>query len=108
MRRIMMMVRDNKMIKCVQDIRSQAYFEHVVAEAARRGMQVNDQKTGLLCFSAAVSFDAEAALDVRQGGRITSSKSLKVLRFTFDADTGCASHVDRIAAKMRSRTWALL
>ena len=102
------MVRDNKMFKCVQDVHSQAYFDHVVEEAARRGMQVNDQKAGLLCFSAAISFEAEAALDVRQGGRITSSKSLKVLGFTFDADIGCSSHIDQVAAKLRSRTWALI
>ena len=91
----------------MQDPNSQAYFEHVVIEAVKRGMTVNDAKTGLLCFSAAKSFTAGASLCTRDGGQVSWKETLKVFGFTFDSDAGCSTHEERIAARMRSRSWAL-
>ena len=72
MREEMMMSEDNVLRKYCHDPESQAMFDHVCEEAARRGMMVNQDKTGLICFSAATSFDPRVVLYGANGSRIDS------------------------------------
>ena len=71
-------------------------------------MQVNQQKTALLCISAATSFKASAVLRGRGGEEIHSAERVKILGFMIDADGGYSSHVDGVVRSLRSKTWALL
>ena len=78
----------------VQDL-----FTHIVARAKTRGMQVNAQKTGLLCVSGAISYKARAHLYDEGGQEIKSEAGLKVLGFRFDSDGGIWTHVNYIKGR---------
>ena len=70
-------------------------------------MRVNDSKTKLMCISAANSFEVKARLKDRHGSPIESVDSFKVLGVTLQCNGKFDQHVNNIAKKMRSRTWAL-
>ena len=59
---------------------------YLVIKSAERGMVVNDQKTLLMCISAAVSFEARAVIYDSNGQPIRSAKSMKLLGYTLDSN----------------------
>ena len=63
-------------------------------------------KTGLMLVSAATSFEARVRVQVN-GQTITRTDSIKILGVTLDSDLSFRTHVEKIAAKARSKTWAL-
>ena len=73
----------------------------------KRGMVVNDQKTGLMCISASRSFDSRAVLKGGKGEEITGLDCLKFLGFTLDADCSITTHIDKTCKNLRARKWAL-
>ena len=103
----MLVNEDGSFCKVTTAAESQNMFNHLCGRAEERGMLVNDSKTGLMCVSVARSFEAKAVLRGRNGEEIESSGSLKFLGFTLDQDCSVGSHVEALAAKLRSRTWAL-
>ena len=98
---------DGSFCKVTTAAESQNMFNHSCRRAEERGMAVNDSKTSLMCFSVARNFEAQAVLTGRNGEKIEGRDSLKFLGFTLDADCSVNSHVESLAAKIRSRTWAL-
>ena len=108
MRKERLLIQDGVQMKCCHNPKSQAMFDHITREADLRGMKVNHAKTGLICFSADVSFKPSAVLYGGDGSVIPSKENIKILGFTFDADGGCSTHIENLAKKMRRRTWALL
>ena len=86
---------------------AQDMLRHITRRAGERGMQVNDSKTGLMCISAARTFIARAALKGRNNETINSTQSLKFLGLTLDQNCTFGTHVEAVAAKLRSKTWLL-
>ena len=93
--------------KDVNPPKSQIMFDHISKCATDRGMIVNKKKTGLMCTSAAVSFEPRAHLRDEDGSQISSQKSLKVLGFTFDSDASVKTQANAVKSKLRARTWTL-
>ena len=88
MRKEHLLVEEGKKFKCIHDSQSQVMFDHVSKEATERGMIVNDQKTVLMCVSAATSFQARAVLYERNDEEIRSSDKMKILGYTMNAVRG--------------------
>ena len=106
MRQARLLTEDGAFFKEIVDIRTQNHLERVTARAEERGMLINASKTGLMLVSAATSFEARVRVQVG-GETIKGSNSLKILGVTIDSDLSFRSHIERIAAKMRAKTWAL-
>ena len=81
-------------------------LEHVKKNAEKKGLKVNEQKTGLMCISAARSFQASVTIDYN-GQEVKGQETMKVLGVTLDSDCSFRTHVDNVSKKLRSRTWAL-
>ena len=107
MRKQRLLIRNGEHLKLCHDPVSQAMFDHVTRRAEERGMLVNEDKTGLICLSAAVTYKPRAVIYGKEGSTIESKDQLKLLGFTIDMDGGCRSHVNAIILKIRWRTWAL-
>ena len=69
-------------------------------------MAINASKTGLMLVSAASSFEAKTSLKLN-GQKITGSSSLRILGVTIDDDMSFKSHIEKIAVRTSSKTWAL-
>ena len=48
--------------KTIHSVESQAILDNIIKNAGEKGMMVNDDKTSLLCVSAATSFEAAVVL----------------------------------------------
>ena len=70
-------------------------------------MVVNEEKTVLMCVSAATSFKAGAVLQARDGSQIKSVDKMNILGCTVDADESFSTRVENVRARMRKRTWTL-
>ena len=81
-------------------------LEHIRKKAELKGMKVNEPKTGLMCVSAARSFEAKAAINFN-GQRVSGTESMKILGVTLDRDCSFGSHVQEVSTKLRMKTWAL-
>ena len=87
--------------------KTQAHFRTVEYNAENRGMQINNEKTVMLCVSAARSYVPECYIHTSRNDRITSTNTLKVLGFTFGNEPNVKAHVAVLLRKFRSRIWAL-
>ena len=63
-------------------------------------MKVNEDKTQVLCVSAATTSSVESYINANTK-RITSGDSLKILGFWFGTDTGVETHVKKLEEKFR-------
>ena len=106
MKKAKLLVEDNKFFKEVVDTRTQELLSHVANKAEELGMAINAEKTGLMLVSAATSFEARTRLNLG-GQTVLGKESLKVLGVTLEGDLSFQEHVDKIAAKTRSKSWAL-
>ena len=93
--------------KSANPSRTQDLFDHIVRSATSKGMVVNEKKTGLMCISAATSFDPRMHLKGGDGAQIDGVDRLKVLGFFIDKDGGVWSQVNAVCARLRARSWAL-
>ena len=67
--------------------KSEAYFNHVYRRAGEIGMKVNEEKTQILCISAAKNSKVESYINA-PSARIRSGEQLKILGFWFDERPG--------------------
>ena len=81
-------------------------FDRVVKGADPKGMKLNQQKTVLLCISAARSYTPLTYLNI-ENDVIISGKKLKLLGFNFDTVPSAGAHVRSILQKVRYRTWII-
>ena len=85
------------------DILTQNMFRRVVRKATSRGMVVNSSKTKLLCISDAQTYRAEAFFFDRDGNKLETVGSMKVLGFHMDHRPSCHAHVEALRRRMRER-----
>ena len=82
-------------------------FKAVREEAGRISMTVNDSKTQLLCISGNLDNDISTYIRPDETTEIVSGRELKLLGFWFGTRPNANLHVQKMAAKFRSRLWAL-
>ena len=101
-----MLVENGRYFKSITDERTQALVGHIASNAEAKGMAINQAKTGLMCVSAATSFDTQVRIDV-QGVTVNGMDSMNILGLRLDRDCSFKSHIRSLAAKLRSKTWTL-
>ena len=106
MRRATLLVNDGVFFKDIVDLKTQALLTHIANKAKAKGMAINAAKTGLMLVSAASSFDPRVRIKL-EGETVTGQERMKILGVTVDKDASFRSHVEDLAARMRSKTWAL-
>ena len=94
-------------IRSKHAVQAQNVFRHLVREAEVIGMKVNTDKTGMVCFSDAAVYKAEAFIDDADGQRIRCGETLKALGMRFSSKPDMSTHVDWILKSLRSRLWML-
>ena len=82
-----------------------ALFSGHVSEHIK-GMKINPSKNGLLCISAARSYLPRTFIDLG-GGNFFSSKTVKLLGFTFSTTPIPEAHIQTILKKARYRSWQI-
>ena len=100
-------VEKGALVREIHPVRSQALLEHIVDRSAAQGMVVNDNKTTLMCVSAATSYKARAVLKDRNNNTIRSEDTMKILGCNIDATCGMGTQAENVRKKLRSRTWGL-
>ena len=103
MRKARLLVENGTFFKEVVDICSQRLLSHIAERANQRGMAINAGKTGLMLVSAISSFEARVRLEVADQ-TVTGKDSMKLLGVTLDKDTSFSTHVEKLAARLRSKT----
>ena len=91
LRRAPLLVEDGIFFRTIRDPGMDGLLAHLARNAADRGMVINEKKTGLICISAATSFDTRVEV-VINGQKITGSQSIKVLGLTIDRDYSFKTH----------------
>ena len=69
-------------------------------------MLENEAKTGLLCVSAASSFDASVKVNF-DGQEVKGTDFIKILGVTLNKDCSFSTHVTYVGKKLRAKTWCL-
>ena len=87
--------------------KTQDHFRTVERNAISRGMKINNNKTKMLCISAAKTYDPVAFISTSDGTTISSTDSMKVLGFTFDSSPTVKAHLQVTQRKFKCRMWAL-
>ena len=90
----------------VHATQAQSLFDAVASGAASKGMRLNEEKTKLVCISAARSYKAVTFIKLKDDV-IMSGPKLKLLGFHFDSSPSPAAHVKMILKKVRYRTWII-
>ena len=88
-------------------VASQNVFRMIVRNAERKGMKVNTSKTGMLCVSDSLNTENHAYLYDRDGEKIESGNSLKVLGWHFSPKPTVGAHIDALKRRFRERYWTL-
>ena len=81
-------------------------LEHIATKAKQRGMLVNEAKTTLMCFSAAISFKTSTEISF-QGVQVNGQREVKLLGVTLDEKCSFAKHAITVKNKLRAKLWAL-
>ena len=87
----------------IHAVQAQGLFDGVRGVAEQKGMQLNPQKTTLLCMSAARTFKPKTYIEF-DGDVILSSPTCRLLGFHFSERPGVSAHVDEILKKVRYPT----
>ena len=87
-------------------VQAQELFDRVRHVAKEKGMQLNAQKTTLLCLSAATSYDAKTYINC-DSDIILSSSKCRLLGFHFDGTPSVGAHVREVLKKVRYRMWSI-
>ena len=70
-------------------------------------MKVNEKKTQILCIHANNNNHVSSHIETSNNGRISSSKTLKILGFTFSSEPNANEHVTGVINKLYSKLWTL-
>ena len=89
------------------DVLTQNMFRRIVEKATSWGMVVNSGKTKLLCVSDSQTYRAGAHIFDRDGNKLSSGKSIKILGFHMDSRPSCHAHIEALGRRMRERVWIL-
>ena len=92
--------------KAVSDPDTERLLNHIATRAEAKGMVINKKKTGLMCVSAATSFDSRVSVCV-QDETIIGSSTMRILGVLLDKDCTFKSHVKNLRSRLRSKTWIL-
>ena len=95
--------------KCELRVRAKAsenLFEKINLLASDIGMQVNGQKTQMLCIHPCVHNKVSTHL-VHQNAKIQSGQDMKILGFTFDKRPNANKHVEVLIERFYNRLWTL-
>ena len=106
MRRARLLLDGEEYFKEVTDNRTQDLLGHIAANAEAKGMAINASKTGLMLVSAASSFDARVKVQISDE-TVHGQEHMRILGVTVDRDASFKTHVNKLAKKLRSKTWAL-
>ena len=87
-------------------IKSERLFARINTLAGEIGMQVNSQKTQMLCINPRNHLEINTYLE-HNNELITSSDTMKILGFTFDSRPNASRHVETTIEKFHSRLWTL-
>ena len=98
---------NGKKIKTRLAPRSQNAFRCITRRAWEKGMLVNSLKTQMLVVSDAVNYTPVAYITDRDGVRIESTQSMKVLGFNFSNKPTMHAHVNAVLSKIRQKYWSL-
>ena len=88
-------------------IKSQSLFNTIEFNAAQRGMIVNNNKTKMMCISAARTYVPASYIITTSGERIDTDKTMKILGFHFDTTPTVKYHLKLLHRRFKSRVWAL-
>ena len=95
--------------KCSLDIRaikSERLFTRINEKANDIGMQVNSEKTQMLCIHSCVNNNVKS--HIKYGNeKISSTEGLKILGFTFDTKPNANKHVELLIQRFYSKLWSL-
>ena len=82
-------------------------FLNAVKENCKlRGMQVNEDKTQILCISTAINYDIRSFIRMGDGQR-TSADTLKIVGYTFGRRPGPAEHLKQLRRSYGARAWTI-
>ena len=98
---------DGHSFRNVHAIRSQNLFRRIVHQAEWCGMKVNGKKTNVLCISELKSYIPNVYFYDKDGTKISSKESLKILGVVFSDQPDMSAHVEEIKRKFRSRKWII-
>ena len=96
----------NKVYKTAHPAKAEAFLHHITNKAREKGMQVNQEKTGLMCITGATSYSPRAEIIGVDKEKIISTKSYKFLGITVDRNASFRTHKENTRKKIRSKTWA--
>ena len=87
--------------------KTQNAFRSITRRAFDKGMLVNSQKTQMLVVSDALNYTPEAFIVDRDGEKIVSGESMKVLGFNFSNKPTMHAHVNSVLKSIRQKYWSL-
>ena len=85
---------------------SQCIFKQLCSRTDEMSMKVNEQKTQVLCISAAKTAHVTSFINTKSS-RIKSGKELKILGFWFNERPTVDLHFEKMIKKFRGRLWTL-
>ena len=87
--------------------RCQDFYSTVEENASRLGLSVNYKKTQLVCVSSATGSTPSSYMYLKNGDKIKSQPSIKILGFHIGASPGMGEQVAQLKRKYRSRAWVI-
>ena len=84
---------DGRMHALSSAMKTQSHFNTVEYNAAQRGMIINNNKTKLMCISAARSYAPSSYIVMSNGDKIETVSSMKSLGFHFDTSPTVKYHM---------------
>ena len=88
-------------------VATQNVFRHIVRNAERKGMKVNAGKTNMISISDSLNTKNDAYIFDRDGAKISSTNSLKVLGWHFSDKPTVSAHLQVLKRRFRERYWTL-
>ena len=85
----------------------ESHFRTIEYNASRYGMQINKEKTKMLCISACSSYIPVTYFCSTDGSCIGCTNSMRVLGFTFSGEPNVKKHLGVLQSKLKCRLWAL-
>ena len=102
MKEVPLMIIDQEVFKETTALNTAGLLNHIRRNAQEKGMLVNEAKTGLMCVSAARSFDARVIVDFNKKS-VRGKDSLKILGVTLDRDFTFGTHVTEVGKKTKEK-----
>ena len=100
-------ITEKKEVKNVHARFCENAFDNISANANKIGMQINEEKTQLLCVSDPRQSEIIAHIDT-EDKRIQSVSKMKILGFVFGKDPNVTEHVNYIVQKFNKSLWMLI